>query len=133
MTLSRGFGGTPIGHEIPDTVSAGVQPFIMIVIPSPSLGGASNAMNFLFMTSMTLEAFSNTMNIPTMMVGIPLAWELRSSGILGQGLSTKKTPRQTDFTNIETIAGLPQGFQDLQWTHTQPSQLSLYVHQESVS
>ena len=91
-TLFGVFGGTPIGHEIPDIVSIGVQPSIMTVIPSPSLGGEYNEMNFLFMTLMTLEGFSNTMNIPTMMVGIRLAWELRSSGILGQVLPTKKTP-----------------------------------------
>ena len=90
-------------------------------------------MNFLFMTSMKLEGFYNTMNMPTMMVGISLAWELRSSGILGQGLPTEKTPRQTDFTNIETIASLPQGFQDLQWTNTQTSKLSFYVHRDSSS
>ena len=76
-------------------------------MPSLALGGPSNAMNVLVMTSMTLEGFSNTMNVPTMMVGIPLAWELRNNGILGQVLPIEKKLRQTDFINTETIAGLP--------------------------
>ena len=62
----------------------------MIVIPSPASGGPSNAMNVIFMNSMMLEGFYNTMNVPTIMVGISLAWELRNSGILGQGLPTEK-------------------------------------------
>ena len=53
-----------------------------------ALGGTSNAMNILVMTLVMLEGFSNTMNVPTMMVGNPIAWELRNSGILIQGLPT---------------------------------------------
>ena len=90
-TLSGGFGGTFAGQENPDIVLAGVQPFIMIVIPSPALGGPSNLMNVLVMTLMMLKCFSNTMNAPTMMDGIPLEWELRNHGTLGQGLPTEKT------------------------------------------
>ena len=65
-----------IGQEILGIVPTEVWPSIKIVIPSPASGGPSNVMNILSMTLLALEGFSNTMNIPTLMVGAFLVQKL---------------------------------------------------------
>ena len=97
MTLSGGFGGILIGQEILGIVLARVWPSIKTVIPSLASGGPSNVMNILYMTLLELEGFSNTMNVPTPMVG---AFLVQKSGKFMELCSpTNNNLQQMIFSN----------------------------------
>ena len=72
-TMSGGFGGIPIGQEIPGTAPMGVLYFITTAIPSTTSGGLSNVMNILASASLAPNRYYNVMTILTMMVGVPPA------------------------------------------------------------